>query len=93
METDREDHTVGDSSELMVLLGSESEIDDNPQNQPRSHLIERFNVKGANAGVEAPTDEPLWERRDGQSAFLCNCSGRRYDLAAHIVDEAVSVSS
>lgn len=59
MESDGQENTISDPAEVVPLLGDESEVDNDPKDESRSHLVERFDVERADAGVEAASDEPL----------------------------------
>lgn len=59
---DGEDHAVGDAPDALVLPRDERQVEHDPEDQARAHLVERLDVKVAEARVEAATDEPLCVR-------------------------------
>lgn len=62
VERHREDHAIGDASDAFVLPCDKGEVEDDPEDETGSHLVERLDVKAANAGVEHAADEPLQHR-------------------------------
>ena len=57
-----EDHAVGDSAaERHILVAGTANVDQRPENEAGAKFVERLNVKGANAGVELASDEPVEE--------------------------------
>ena len=45
MESGGEDDTIGDSADSFVLPSDHCQIDDDPEDQPRTHLVESFDVE------------------------------------------------
>jgi hypothetical protein len=59
MERSRQHDAVRDPPDTLVLERDHSEVDDDPENESRSHLVETLDVEVAETRVEGATDEPL----------------------------------
>ena len=54
-----EDHRVADNPVSLVLLDEHAVVDDDPANQPGTHLTEHLPVQQVGPGVEFPPHEPI----------------------------------
>lgn len=63
VESDDEPHAVCDAANFVVLSCGHGDVDDDPENQAWTHLVERFDVESPESGVKRTSNEPL--RREG----------------------------
>lgn len=59
MKRDGKNDRIGDTTESRVLIRYESEINDDPEDQSRSHFVEGFDVESTDTRVERTSNEPL----------------------------------
>ena len=51
--------TAGECTQVIVLLASHSDIDDEPEDHARPQLVEALDIERANTRIEFSANEPL----------------------------------
>lgn len=86
-----ENHAVRHTAvQLNILMAGAANVEDGPQDETGSELVERFDVEAADAGVEFTADEPVVEdvaRVSAESEQLA--FAKRAEVAVHSLGERV----